>query len=195
MVSAELRVACGTITLLILFLRQLTIENLFMATKTMTLRDALNEASFLDPKYKPGHQIIVATPPPFAKKLKKGDVLTIVTDKPGEPDYGDGEYEKTKVEIRHTVFGSSVSFRTQAGSGIRDIRERPAGLGAVFAGRGGRGWLCRACGGAGRRCVSWRLGRCGAGQYVLARGGAGAHRAAPRPTASQRVVRGRAVTA
>ena len=41
------------------------------AMMTQAERDALNEASFLDPKYKPGHQIIVATPPPFAKQRSK----------------------------------------------------------------------------------------------------------------------------
>ena len=94
---------------------------------TQAERDALNEASFLDPKYKPGHQIIVATPPPFAKKLKKGDVLTIVTDKPGEPDYGDGEYEKTlqfpdgtefKVASKNTGYASSYFTHLKSGKAM-----------------------------------------------------------------------------
>ena len=97
------------------------------STMTQAERDALNEASFLDPKYKPGHQIIVATPPPFAKKLKKGDVLTIVTDKPGEPDYGDGEYEKTlqfpdgtefKVASKNTGYASSYFTHLKSGKAM-----------------------------------------------------------------------------
>lgn len=94
---------------------------------TQAERDALNEASFLDPKYKPGHQIIVATPPPFAKKLKKGDVLTIITDKPGEPDYGDGDYEKTlqfpdgtefKVASKNTGYASSYFTHLKSGKAM-----------------------------------------------------------------------------
>ena len=89
--------------------------------------DIITEASFLDPKYKPGHQIIVATPPPFAKELKKGDVLTIVTDKPGEPDYGDGEYEKTlqfpngtefKVASKNTGYASSYFTHLKSGKAM-----------------------------------------------------------------------------
>ena len=89
--------------------------------------DIITEASFLDPKYKPGHQIIVATPPPFAKELKKGDVLTIVTDKSGEPDYGDGEYEKTlqfpngtefKVASKNTGYASSYFTHLKSGKAM-----------------------------------------------------------------------------
>jgi hypothetical protein len=94
---------------------------------TQAERDALNEASFLDPKYKPGHQIIVATPPPFAKKLKKGDVLTIVTDKAGDPDYGDGEYEKTlqfpdgtefKIASKNAGYASSYFTHLKSGKAM-----------------------------------------------------------------------------
>jgi hypothetical protein len=94
---------------------------------TQAERDALNEASFLDPKYKPGHQIIVAAPPPFAKKLKKGDVLTIVTDKAGDPDYGDGEYEKTlqfpdgtefKIASKNAGYASSYFTHLKSGKAM-----------------------------------------------------------------------------
>jgi hypothetical protein len=89
--------------------------------------DIITEASFLDPKYKPGHQIIVTTPPPFAKELKKGDVLTIVTDKSGEPDYGDGGYEKTlqfpngtefKVASKNTGYASSYFTHLKSGKAM-----------------------------------------------------------------------------
>ena len=95
--------------------------------KEIDLKNTLNEASFLDPKYKPGHQIIVATPPPFAKELKKGDVLTIVTDKSGEPDYGDGGYEKTlqfpngtefKVASKNTGYASSYFTHLKSGKAM-----------------------------------------------------------------------------
>lgn len=97
------------------------------AMMTQAERDALNEASFLDPKYKPGHQIIVATPPPFAKQLKKGDVLTIVTDKAGDPDYGSGDYEKTlqfpdgtefKIASKNTGYASSYFTHLKSGKAM-----------------------------------------------------------------------------
>jgi len=55
----------------------------------------LAEASILDPKYGEGHKFMVKSSPAFAKELKKGDVITVVKNKNGLPDFGSGEYEKT----------------------------------------------------------------------------------------------------
>ena len=59
------------------------------------IEELISEASILDPKYKPGHQVVVKDKVTFAKQLKVGDVVTIVTNKEGEPDYGSGDFEKT----------------------------------------------------------------------------------------------------
>lgn len=57
----------------------------------------LTEASYLDGKYKAGHQIIFnkETPPKWAPNLKNGDVLTIVNDDESIVPYGEGEFVKT----------------------------------------------------------------------------------------------------
>lgn len=57
----------------------------------------LTEASYLDSKYKAGHQIIFnkETPPKWAPNLKNGDVLTIVSDDDSIVPYGEGEFVKT----------------------------------------------------------------------------------------------------
>ena len=59
--------------------------------------DVLTEASFLDPQYKAGHQIIFnkETPPKWAPNLKNGDVLTIVADDETLTPYGSGDFTKT----------------------------------------------------------------------------------------------------
>ena len=59
--------------------------------------DILTEASFLDPQYKVGHQIIFnkEKPPKWAPNLKSGDVLTIVNDDENIVPYGEGEFVKT----------------------------------------------------------------------------------------------------
>ena len=59
--------------------------------------DILTEASYLDSKYKAGHQIIFnkETPPKWAPNLKNGDVLTIVSDDDSIVPYGEGEFVKT----------------------------------------------------------------------------------------------------
>ena len=59
--------------------------------------DVLTEASYLDTKYKAGHQIIFnkETPPKWAPNLKNGDVLTIVSDDDSIVPYGEGEFVKT----------------------------------------------------------------------------------------------------
>lgn len=76
----------------------------------------LAEASILDPKYGEGHKFMVKSPPTFAKQLEKGDVITVVKNKKGNPDFGSGEYEKTlelpngkliKVAGKNTSYASS----------------------------------------------------------------------------------------
>ena len=59
--------------------------------------DVLTEASYLDSKYKAGHQIIFnkETPPKWAPNLKNGDVLTIVSDDDSIVPHGEGEFVKT----------------------------------------------------------------------------------------------------
>jgi hypothetical protein len=59
--------------------------------------ETLTEASFLDPQYKAGHQIIFnkETPPKWAPNLKNGDVLTIVADDETLTPYGSGDFTKT----------------------------------------------------------------------------------------------------
>jgi len=59
--------------------------------------EVLTEASYLDSKYKAGHQIIFnkETPPKWAPNLKSGDVLTIVNDDESIVPYGEGEFVKT----------------------------------------------------------------------------------------------------
>jgi hypothetical protein len=65
---------------------------------TMDLEeDIISEASFLDSKYKAGHQIIFnkETPPKWAPNLKNGDVLTILDDDSSIKTYGSGDFVKT----------------------------------------------------------------------------------------------------
>ncbi len=57
--------------------------------------EVISEASILDPKYGEGHKFMVKSPPVFAKELQKGDIITVVKNKEGNPDFGLGEYEKT----------------------------------------------------------------------------------------------------
>jgi hypothetical protein len=59
--------------------------------------DIISEASFLDSKYKAGHQITFnkEKPPKWAPNLKNGDVLTIVDDDPSVKTYGSGDFVKT----------------------------------------------------------------------------------------------------
>lgn len=59
--------------------------------------ELLTEASYLDTKYKPGHQIIFnkENPPKWAPKLQNGDVLTLIEDDESIVTYGDGEFVKT----------------------------------------------------------------------------------------------------
>jgi hypothetical protein len=59
--------------------------------------DIISEASFLDSKYKAGHQITFnkENPPKWAPNLKNGDVLTIVDDDPSVKTYGSGDFVKT----------------------------------------------------------------------------------------------------
>jgi len=68
------------------------------AMMTQAERDALNEATFLKSKYKPGHKIMLKTnekPPKWAPNLKPGDVLTIVQDDSSIKTFGDGDFVKT----------------------------------------------------------------------------------------------------
>ena len=76
----------------------------------------ISEASILDPKYGEGHKFMVKSPPTFAKDLQKGDVITVVKNKAGNPDFGSGEYEKTfelpngktiKIAGKNTSYASS----------------------------------------------------------------------------------------
>jgi len=55
------------------------------------------EASFLDPKYKPGHQILFnkEKAPKWAPNLKNGDILTIVNDDESLTPHGEGNFIKT----------------------------------------------------------------------------------------------------
>ena len=64
---------------------------------TQAERDALNEASFLDPKYKPGHKVIFnkTKAPKWAPNLKTGDVVTIIQDDASITTYGEGDFVKT----------------------------------------------------------------------------------------------------
>jgi len=60
-------------------------------------KQKISEASFLDLKYKAGHQIIFnkETPPKWAPNLKNGDVLTILDDDSSVKTYGSGDFVKT----------------------------------------------------------------------------------------------------
>src|SRR5210317_585231 len=60
------------------------------------IEELISEASILDPKYKPGHQVVVKDKVTFAKQLKVGDVVTIVTNKEGEPGYGSTMFNHLK---------------------------------------------------------------------------------------------------
>ena len=87
----------------------------------------LLEASILDPKYKPGHQVVVKNKVTFAKQLKIGDVVTIVTNKEGEPDYGSGDFEKTlkfpdgiefKIASNNKGYGSTMFNHLKSGKAM-----------------------------------------------------------------------------
>ena len=87
----------------------------------------LLEASILDPKYKPGHQVVVKNKVTFAKQLKIGDVVTIVTNKEGEPDYGSGDFEKTlkfpdgiefKIASNNKGYGSTMFNHLKSGKSM-----------------------------------------------------------------------------
>lgn len=59
--------------------------------------ELLSEASYLDPMYKPGHQIVFnkQKPPSWAPNLKNGDILTIVKDDESIKTIGEGEFVQT----------------------------------------------------------------------------------------------------
>lgn len=86
---------------------------------TMDLEeDIISEASFLDSKYKAGHQIIFnkETPPKWAPNLKNGDVLTILDDDSSIKTYGSGDFVKTlqlpngnKVRVADSTKGGGQS--------------------------------------------------------------------------------------
>ena len=91
------------------------------------IEELISEASILDPKYKPGHQVVVKDKVTFAKQLKIGDVVTIVTNKEGEPDYGSGDFEKTlkfpdgkefKIASNNKGYGSTMFNHLKSGKSM-----------------------------------------------------------------------------
>ena len=91
------------------------------------IEELISEASILDPKYKPGHQVVVKDKVTFAKQLKVGDVVTIVTNKEGEPDYGSGDFEKTlkfpdgkefKIASNNKGYGSTMFNHLKSGKSM-----------------------------------------------------------------------------
>jgi hypothetical protein len=87
--------------------------------------ESLTEASYLDPKYKPGHKIIFnkKAPPKWAPNLKMGDVLTIVTDDPSVKTVGDGEFVKT-LELPTGKIVRVASTNRSGGDGSKFIHSK-----------------------------------------------------------------------
>ena len=90
----------------------------------------ISEASILDPKYGEGHKFMVKSPPTFAKDLQKGDVITVVKNKAGDPDFGSGEYEKTfELPSGKTikVAGKSSSYASSNFNHMKGTKVVPKG--------------------------------------------------------------------
>jgi hypothetical protein len=91
---------------------------------------ALTEASVLDPKYTVGQKFLVSSTPAFAKELEKGDIVTVVPNKKGPPDYGSGEYEKTlELPSGRTIKVASDNPKYASGNfnRMRDSKILPKG--------------------------------------------------------------------
>ena len=87
--------------------------------------NSLSEASYLDPKYKPGHKIIFnkKTPPKWAPNLKMGDVITIMTDDPSLNTIGSGEFVKT-LELPSGKYVRIASTNRSGGDGGKFIHSK-----------------------------------------------------------------------
>ena len=95
-----------------------------------TFTEYITEASILDPKYTEGHMFLTSKTPPFAKELSSGDIITVVKNKPGKPDFGEGKFEKT-FELpsgkQIKIASNNQSYAKANFKHLKDGKAKPSG--------------------------------------------------------------------